>query len=33
MWNDPEIGIAWPVTDPILSARDRTHPPLGALRI
>jgi dTDP-4-dehydrorhamnose 3,5-epimerase len=33
MWNDPEIGIPWPVTDPILSARDRTHPPLGALRI
>jgi dTDP-4-dehydrorhamnose 3,5-epimerase len=32
MWNDPEIGIAWPVADPILSARDRTHPPLGALR-
>ena len=23
MWNDPEIGIDWPVTDPILSARDR----------
>ena len=33
MWNDPEIGISWPVTDPILSARDRAHPPLGALRI
>ncbi|MBS1261842.1 MAG: dTDP-4-dehydrorhamnose 3,5-epimerase [Calditrichaeota bacterium] len=22
-WNDPEIGIEWPVTDPILSDRDR----------
>ena len=33
MWNDPEIGIAWPVTDPILSPRDRAHPPLGALRV
>jgi dTDP-4-dehydrorhamnose 3,5-epimerase len=33
MWNDPEIGIAWPVTDPILSARDRNHPSLGALRV
>jgi len=32
MWNDPEIGVAWPVTEPILSARDRAHPPLGALR-
>jgi dTDP-4-dehydrorhamnose 3,5-epimerase len=21
-WNDPEIGIAWPVTNPIISARD-----------
>jgi dTDP-4-dehydrorhamnose 3,5-epimerase len=32
MWNDPDIGIAWPVADPILSARDRAHPPLAALR-
>ena len=23
LWNDPEIGIDWPVTDPILSDRDR----------
>lgn len=22
-WDDPEIGIAWPVTEPILSARDQ----------
>jgi dTDP-4-dehydrorhamnose 3,5-epimerase len=22
-WNDPELGIAWPVADPLLSARDR----------
>ena len=22
-WNDPEIGIAWPLSDPILSERDR----------
>ena len=21
-WNDPDIGIDWPVTDPVLSARD-----------
>jgi dTDP-4-dehydrorhamnose 3,5-epimerase len=32
MWNDPAIGIDWPVADPILSTRDRTHPPLAALR-
>lgn len=23
------IGFAWPVTDPLLSDRDRTHPPLA----
>ena len=23
-WNDPEVGIEWPVDDPILSARDQT---------
>lgn len=27
-WNDPAIGIAWPVDDPILSARDQNHPAL-----
>ncbi len=27
-WNDPEIGIEWPVSDPILSDRDRRLPPL-----
>ena len=25
-WNDPEIGIAWPVSDPILSERDAEAP-------
>ena len=23
LWNDPEIGIEWPISDPLLSARDR----------
>ena len=23
LWNDPEIGIAWPVSEPVLSNRDR----------
>lgn len=27
-WNDPDIGIAWPVEDPILSSKDRDAPPL-----
>ncbi len=21
-WNDPDVGVAWPVSDPIISARD-----------
>ena len=29
-WNDPAIGIAWPVSEPLLSDRDRKHPPLMA---
>jgi dTDP-4-dehydrorhamnose 3,5-epimerase len=28
-WDDPEIGIAWPVTAPLLSERDRTNPSLA----
>lgn len=28
LWNDPDIGIDWPVTDPIVSSRDA-----GALRL
>jgi len=27
-WNDPALGIAWPLPDPILSDRDRLHPSL-----
>jgi dTDP-4-dehydrorhamnose 3,5-epimerase len=29
-WDDPEVGIAWPTTDPLLSERDRTNPLLAA---
>jgi dTDP-4-dehydrorhamnose 3,5-epimerase len=29
IWNDPEIGIRWPVAEPILSAKDRGHPRLS----
>ena len=25
-WNDPELGLAWDVTDPVLSAADSTAP-------
>ena len=29
-WNDPEIGIAWPIADPRVSDRDRAAPGLSA---
>ena len=28
-WNDPDLGVGWPATDPILSERDRTNPSLA----
>jgi dTDP-4-dehydrorhamnose 3,5-epimerase len=28
VWNDPEIGIQWPITNPSLSDRDAQLPPL-----
>jgi dTDP-4-dehydrorhamnose 3,5-epimerase len=28
LWNDPEIGIDWPVQAPQLSAKDAANPPL-----
>ena len=28
IWNDPEIGIDWPVKTPLLSEKDKKHPPL-----
>ena len=28
-WNDPALAIEWPVTDAILSERDRHHPTLA----
>jgi dTDP-4-dehydrorhamnose 3,5-epimerase len=30
-WNDPELGIAWPIGTPVLSERDRNAPPLSAV--
>lgn len=27
-WDDPAIGIEWPIAEPTLSARDRGHPTL-----
>ena len=29
IWNDPQIGIEWPITEPLLSAKDKQLPPLA----
>ena len=31
MWNDPEVGVNWPVADPILSLRDKQLPLLAEI--
>jgi dTDP-4-dehydrorhamnose 3,5-epimerase len=31
-WNDPDIGVEWPLDDPILSTRDLDAPPLSELK-
>ena len=31
-WNDPELAIAWPLREPLLSARDRAAPRLAEVR-
>lgn len=28
LWNDPEIGIKWPLDNPLLSDKDKKHPVL-----
>jgi dTDP-4-dehydrorhamnose 3,5-epimerase len=28
IWNDPDIGIDWPVSSPVLSPKDAAHPEL-----
>ena len=30
-WDDPEVGIEWPVSDPVVSERDRTAPGLAEI--
>lgn len=30
-WNDPDVGIEWPLTDPVLSERDQQLPALREL--
>lgn len=31
MYNDPDIGVVWPVANPILSEKDKKHPKLKEL--
>jgi len=28
-WDDPEVGVKWPLSEPLLSERDRTAPKFG----
>jgi dTDP-4-dehydrorhamnose 3,5-epimerase len=32
IWNDQDIGIDWPIKDPIISKRDKAYPRLDELR-
>jgi dTDP-4-dehydrorhamnose 3,5-epimerase len=32
LWNDPDIGIEWPVREPVLSAKDAASPRLGEVQ-
>lgn len=31
LWNDPELGIKWPVSNPVLSAKDAAYPTLSEI--
>lgn len=31
LWNDPEVGIDWPLADPLVSDKDAAAPPLSAI--
>jgi dTDP-4-dehydrorhamnose 3,5-epimerase len=32
LWNDPDVGIPWPITEPQLSAKDVNNPRLRDLK-
>ena len=31
LWNDPDVNIAWPISQPLLSAKDQANPTLAEL--
>ena len=31
-WDDPDVGVEWPVSEPLLSERDTTAPKLADVR-
>ena len=31
LWNDPSMGIAWPIANPLVSEKDTRHPGLSAV--
>lgn len=33
IWNDPAIGIRWPISEPVLSTKDAALPPLSAAKL
>ncbi len=33
VWNDPDLGIEWPVADPVLSDKDRAAPRLARIPV
>ena len=33
LWNDPDLGITWPVQSPLLSEKDRQYPRLKDLPV
>ena len=33
IWDDPQIGVKWPIDDPILSERDKKWPALGTAQL
>jgi dTDP-4-dehydrorhamnose 3,5-epimerase len=33
LWNDPDLGIAWPIKNPLLSRKDAVHPRLKDISV